>query len=223
VLLAARLNDPRKNVAMLLRAFAQVRAKLPDVKLVLVGEEPDESIRTLVDTLGLAEAVCFPGIVSKDELLRLYQGAELFVLPSRQEGLGIVMLEAMACGTPVIATDCGGPEGIVVDGITGRIVPNDDADRFAQAVIDTLNHPDELAAMRERCREFAVEQWSREVVEDTLIQHFETSTSVRSAGRIREAVAAMWAILVTAAYVQHQLALNGDAVQRLLTSLFTSQ
>lgn len=221
--LAARINDPRKNVPMLLRAFARIRARLTDLKLVLVGEEPDETLRGLVDALGLAEAVCFPGIVSRDDLLQLYQGAELFVLPSRQEGLGIVMLEAMACGTPVIATDCGGPEGIVLDGITGRIVPNDDAEQFAQAVIDTLSDPGELAAMRQRCRDFAVERWSREVVEETLVQHFELTASTRSAGRVRETAAAMWAILVTAAYVQHQLALNGDAVRRLISTLFASQ
>ena len=76
-----------------------------------------------------------------DRLVELYQGAELFVLASAQEGLGIVMLTAISCGVPVIATDCGGPEGIVVEGITGQIVPNYDEGKLAEAITGLLSQP----------------------------------------------------------------------------------
>jgi glycosyltransferase involved in cell wall biosynthesis len=171
LLLAARINDPRKNVGMLLRAFATIRERHPQIKLVLAGEAPNEALRSLTHELGLEKSVIFAGVVSREELLRLYQGAALFVLPSTQEGLGIVALEALACGTPVVATRCGGPEGFVIDGETGRLVDDlHDVAAFAGAVLDVLPTADRL---RERCAAFAEATYSTPVVEARLRQTFE--------------------------------------------------
>ncbi len=222
LLLAARINDPRKNVSLLLRAFARVRAQHPDLRLVLVGEEPGSALRDLAASLGLGEDVLtFGGIVSDDDLLQLYQGAELFVLPSRQEGLGIVMLEAMACGTPVVATRCGGPEGIVRDGETGYLVDEmDDPQPLAQAILDLLGDPG-LAAMRERCAAFAAEHCARPVVEQQLLDAYEAvSAAAPAPSRLRTAVAALWSVAVLVAYAQHQIAIHGLAIQtRILAPL----
>jgi glycosyltransferase involved in cell wall biosynthesis len=170
LLFTARINDPRKNVALLLRAFAIVRRRFPNLKLVLAGDEPGEALLGLAQELGLGKSVVFAGLVEpgSEELLRLYQGAQLFVLPSTQEGLGIVVLEAMACGTPVVSTRCGGPEGIVSDGQTGRLVPNRDVEAFAGAVIDLLGQPDRLEAMRRACVAFAEQRFSWAAIERQL-------------------------------------------------------
>ncbi|MBN1122470.1 MAG: glycosyltransferase family 4 protein [Anaerolineae bacterium] len=172
LLLAARINDPRKNVGMLIRAFAIIHERHPQIKLVLAGEAPDEPLRSLVNSLGIGRSVVFAGMVSREELLKLYQGATLFVLPSTQEGLGIVVLEALACGTPVIATRCGGPEGFVIDGETGKLVDDPhDAEAFAEAVLNVLPS---AGQMRERCAAFAEAVYSYPVVEARLRQAFET-------------------------------------------------
>jgi D-inositol-3-phosphate glycosyltransferase len=157
---------------MLLRAFAIIRERYPQIRLVLAGEEPDETLRSLTNSLGLGESVVFAGIVSREELIRLYQGAALFVLPSMQEGLGIVVLEAMACGTPVVATRCGGPEGFVTNGKTGKLVDDlYDAEAFVGAVLDVLPAAEQL---RSRCAAFAEATYSYPAVEERIRQAFET-------------------------------------------------
>jgi D-inositol-3-phosphate glycosyltransferase len=220
LLTAARLNDPRKNVAMLLRAFAQIRAQIADVKLILVGDAPQPELVALVEQLALQDAVEFPGIVDKDELLKLYQGAELFVLPSRQEGLGIVMLEAMACGTPVITTAYGGPEGIVIDGETGfHLPPNTDESTLAHTIIDLLRNPDQIEQMRERCVQFARGHYSAPHVGRQLRSGYDAAQRHEPPMRLRAAIAAVWGLIVVVAYVQHQAVLHLDAIQSLLNTL----
>lgn len=171
LLFTARINDPRKNVPMLLQAFARVRQQFPRLKLVLAGDDPAPLLLDHVRELSLEEAVVFPGALPprSPELRQLYQGAQLFVLPSMQEGLGIVMLEAMACGTPVVATRCGGPEGVIIEGQTGKLVPNNDPQALAEAVIELLSQPeDRLAVMRRQCVAFVETHCSRSVGERQL-------------------------------------------------------
>jgi glycosyltransferase involved in cell wall biosynthesis len=162
LLFTARLNDPRKNVALLLQVFAALRAEFPALKLVLTGEAPDESLQQKVHTLNLEGSVIFTGYVSRDELRRLYQGALLYVLPSNQEGLGLVLLEAMACGTPVVSTRCGGPEDIIQDGEVGYLVPTENAEQLTSAVASLLRQPAHLQAMRKRCVAYVQQHYSRE-------------------------------------------------------------
>jgi glycosyltransferase involved in cell wall biosynthesis len=106
---------PHKNLGRLIRAFAQVAACHPDVCLVLAGKpHPSESPRlvALVDALGLKQRVCFRSYVPAADLPRLYRGALAFVYPSLWEGFGLPVLEAMACGTPVITSVGSGTEEV---------------------------------------------------------------------------------------------------------------
>ncbi len=173
LLMVGRAGDARKNVHLLIQAFARVRARLPDVRLVLVGEQPGDPIRMLIKSLGLEDVVSLRGVVPREELLRLYQQAALFVLPSQQEGLGIVLLEAMACGTPVVSTRSGGPETIVRDGATGRLVPRDNPDAMARAIVDLLENPAQLEPMRRACVEFVQTYCSWQAIEPMMRQAFE--------------------------------------------------
>ncbi len=221
----ARINDPRKNIPMLLRAFAIVRGRHPDMKLVLAGEQPNDAIKSLTRDLGLSDAVIYPGPIParSPELIRLYQGAQLFVLPSVQEGLGISMLEAIACGTPVVATPCGGPEGIVVEGQTGRMVSDlHDPAIFADAACDLLDHPDELALLRERCVQYAAEHFSRPVVADQFRQACDAARApAAEPRRLRTWLAAGWAVFIFGMYMVRQISLRWPAIQaRLIDPLF---
>jgi glycosyltransferase involved in cell wall biosynthesis len=101
--------EPRKNVQTLLQAFAHMRAEppRPDVSLVIAGGNGwgKENYLASVDALKLRDHVRFTGFVADDHLPDLYRGALLFVYPSLYEGFGLPVLEAMACGTPVITSD----------------------------------------------------------------------------------------------------------------------
>jgi glycosyltransferase involved in cell wall biosynthesis len=224
----SRINDPRKNIPLLLEAFRLLLNQQPDLRLVLVGDDPEPPLIALCDQLDLRERVIFEGKVDTERLLALYQRAELFILSSAQEGLGIVMLTALSCGVPVIATDCGGPEGIVVKGVTGLIVPNYDAGALAAAILEFLNDPQKLAKTRETARAFALQNWSEAVVGATLRAHYEDVfhaadivTTEKPTPKLAAAAAILWSIVVVVAYMQHQAALHWDAIQaQILNPLF---
>ena len=135
ILAVGRFGDPRKNVRLLLEAYRRLCERLPDTpRLVLVGGQPQpadwaEAVRW--DLVGHVEV---RAEVAPEVLPDLYRQAALFVLPSNEEGLGIVLLEAMASGLPVVSTRCGGPETCVVDGETGYLTPVGDAQALAAAM-----------------------------------------------------------------------------------------
>lgn len=142
ILFVGRFNDARKNTPMLLEAVDRVREDVPDVRLLLIGDEPDESLRARIAELDLGDSVECIDYVDNDALPAYYRGADVFAIPSRQEGLAIVGLEAMACGTPVVSTRCGGPEEYVVDGDNGFLVPRDDEYALSQMMMKVLSNPD---------------------------------------------------------------------------------
>jgi glycosyltransferase involved in cell wall biosynthesis len=217
LLAVGRINDPRKNTGLLLEAFALIREQYSDLKLILAGDAPGEALLEGRDRLGLGEAVDFRGQVSADELLDLYRGAQLFLIGSTQEGLGIVMLEAMAAGTPVVATDCGGPEGIVIGGVTGALVPNNDPRAMAEAVLNLLGDPDQLDTLRKNCVTFVKEHCDIPVVEAKLRQHYEeTDWAAVRRSPIWAWLAAAWATFVFVMYMQHQMALLWPSIQAQL-------
>ncbi len=137
VLCVGRLNDTRKNISLLLNAFSRLPASLSHVQLITAGAgDPPADYWALVEALGMRSRVRHIHRPETVELVRLYQEATVFALASDEEGLGVVILEAMACAVPVVATRCGGPDGIITDGKDGFLVPLDDpaamADRLAE-------------------------------------------------------------------------------------------
>jgi glycosyltransferase involved in cell wall biosynthesis len=128
-----------KNLAGLLRAYAVLRRQgHADVQLVLVGERyrTGGELDRLTQELGLREGVVFTGFVSHDELNALYAGAAVFAFPSLAEGFGLPILEAMACGTPVVASDASAvPEAV---GDAGVLADARDPEAFAAALARVL-------------------------------------------------------------------------------------
>ena len=149
ILCVGRLSDPRKNVRLLFRAYHRLRQILPSApQLVLAGKTlPSSDAWQLVESLGIADYVQALRDLPEKALAELYRRASLFVLPSDEEGLGIVVLEAMASGIPVVATRCGGPEVTVVDGETGYLVPVGDSEAFAVRMSDVLSSPRQAKEM----------------------------------------------------------------------------
>jgi glycosyltransferase involved in cell wall biosynthesis len=143
--------DPRKGIETLVRAMAKLQQSAevshPDLRLVIVGgSDPSKSdgqeqarISFLVEELGLAQTTEFVGQVGHDRLPDYYTAADVCVIPSHYEPFGLVALEAMACGTPVVASDVGGLKFTVVPGQTGWLVPPQDVDGFAAAIERVVN------------------------------------------------------------------------------------
>lgn len=156
VLLGIGKLKPQKDFACLIRAFARVRATRP-VRLILLGDGPQrEALLALARTLGVADAVALPGFVANPFA---YLGrAAAFVLSSAWEGLANVVIEALACGCPVVSTDCpSGPAEILDGGKYGRLVPVGDDAALAKAISATLDAPPSREPLRDRARDFSVD------------------------------------------------------------------
>lgn len=134
ILSVGRFGDPRKNPELLLEAFVLLKKKIPSLpRLVFAGSaSPSKDFWRKVTDYGLEERVTFCDKPDDLQLKRLYQGALCFGLSSDEEGFGMVIVEAMACGVPVIATRCGGPEAIITDGVDGFLVDIGDARAFSE-------------------------------------------------------------------------------------------
>ncbi len=135
--------DVRKNLRATLAAFARVQPAAPDARLVVVGKLPPRdtaftpSPRRLAQEAGIApESVVFTGFVPEDKLPALYRGARAFLFPSRYEGFGLPPLEAMACGTPVVASAMASLPEVVGEG--GILVAPDDVAGLAAALARLL-------------------------------------------------------------------------------------
>jgi glycosyltransferase involved in cell wall biosynthesis len=146
ILSVGRLDDPRKNPTLLLEAYAAFAATSPSpAQLILAGaSEPPVPFWARAQELGVRQLIRWIPRPSHSELIQLYQGAQSFALSSDEEGFGLVLVEAMACGVPVVSTRSGGPEGIISDGQDGFLVDIEDAaalaDRLRRLATDaTLN------------------------------------------------------------------------------------
>ncbi len=139
---------PRKRVADLLRAMPLVRAVIPHAHAVIVGDGPEHAmLQSLVAELRLESAVRLMGsIPDDDDVARMYRHADVFCLPSIQEGFGIVFLEAMASGLPIVATTAAAIPEVVPHRQAGLLVPPRDVGALAGALIEVLQNPEQRAA-----------------------------------------------------------------------------
>ena len=158
---------PRKGVRYLIEALPDVFRARPEYRLAILGDGPDEpELRRLAETLGVADRVVFAGFLPQEAVRAWLQRARLFVLPSTEEGLGVVMLEAMACGTPVVASRVDGiPEAVTER--EGRLVPPADPAALAVAMIEALDDGG-WEALSCAARERAVDAFRLEPYRSTL-------------------------------------------------------
>lgn len=143
LLSVARLDEPRKRVDLLVESYALLRAETDRApRLILAGSSPPSgAVRARIRELGLGDCVEYRANPSREKLAALYRGAELFVLASAEEGLGIVLLEAQASGLPVVATRTRGAETAVQDGETGLLTRLGSPHSLAKAMGRLLADP----------------------------------------------------------------------------------
>lgn len=152
VLCAAAPGDPRKRIDLLVAAFPDVLTRVPEARLVLASQDPGTAT-TLLDALPAtarqrASVVASPSL---DELAELYRSAAVSVLPSIDEAFGLVLVESLAAGTPVVASDRGAASEIISTAAVGRLFPHDERKPLADAIVETIElsaDPSTAAACR---------------------------------------------------------------------------
>lgn len=168
VVVAAGRLEPSKGFDLLVTAWRQVAAQHPDWRLRIYGEgSRRRALEQQVHDLGLQDSVSLEGFSTS--LQSEMAQASLFVLSSRAEGYGMVLVEAMACGVPVVSTDCpAGPRDIITPGVDGVLVPNEDVDALAGAIVEMIELDDDrrremaAAALRtadQRSQQAVAAQW----------------------------------------------------------------
>lgn len=162
-----------KGLQMLLEAVSEIDCYLKGLSLVLVG--PDErglwpKLRAKAESLGIEERVTYLGVVNEPQKYAVFASAELFILPSSSEGLSVSLLEALACGTPVVITPgCNITQEEL--GIAGRVVdPNPKS--IARAVVDILQDQQGYRLMRDRARSLAMQRYSSSTVASQMMKFY---------------------------------------------------
>jgi phosphatidylinositol alpha-1,6-mannosyltransferase len=161
----------RKGQDVLIEAMPAILKDVPDANLLMIGEGPYRGyLENRVKALGIQESVTFIGRIHYVDLPRYLCVGDLFVMPSRSrlaglevEGLGIVYLEASACGLPVIAGDSGGAPDAVLEGQTGLVVDGTQKTEVASAVVKLLLDPERSQAMGIRGRQWVIQEWRWEI------------------------------------------------------------
>lgn len=161
----------RKGQDHLIEAMPEILKNVPDAHLLMVGQGPYlEHLAKLVAIHKVENHVSFIGRIQYAELPRFICAGDLFAMPSRSrlaglevEGLGIVYLEASACGLPVVAGNSGGAPDAVVEGVTGLVVDGTNNGQIAAAIISLLNDPQRAQTMGAAGRQWIIENWRWEL------------------------------------------------------------
>jgi glycosyltransferase involved in cell wall biosynthesis len=145
-----------KSVNTVINAFAAVKEKLPGARLLIVGDGPEKpSLVAQVDRMGLSGSTEFTGVVSGEKLVELLNKAHVFLNASPKEGWGLTVVEANACGLPVVASRRPGLKDSVKDGKTGYLVEYGDVDGFAARALELLTEPSKWRQMSRAGLEWA--------------------------------------------------------------------
>ncbi len=161
IVTVGRLN-PQKDQVTLIRAFAAVAEKHPDLKLTIYGEGRERPrLEQLIQTLGLEQKIKLPGVTPNIKTAIL--NADLFVFPSKYEGFPNALGEAMSVGLPVIATNCSGNSDLIRDGIDGKLFPVGDVQALTNLILELCEDPKQLRSLGQRAKE-VTERFSEEKI-----------------------------------------------------------
>jgi D-inositol-3-phosphate glycosyltransferase len=185
ILFVGRIQ-PLKGIDTLIRAMKRVVNQYPDFRqnlcVTIIGGDPNpdseleqkefERLEKLRAELGVGDLITFAGAKDQDTLVYYYSAAEMVVMPSHYESFGMVALEAMACGTPVIGSDVGGLSFSIEDGFNGYLVPGQDPDALAHKIALLLRHPNLRDHLGEQAIRWA-ERYSWSYIVDEILDVYE--------------------------------------------------
>lgn len=168
ILFLGRIDEPRKGLEVLLNAMPTIVDRYPDIQLLIAGPGDIDGVRSSLDPQ-IADRVRFLGLISEDDKVRAFKSADLYVAPNTGgESFGIVLLESMAAGTPVLASDIEAFAKVLEHGRAGALFANEDSADLAQQVVALLPDSDRCEALRvegfRRAHEFDWASVARDVV-----------------------------------------------------------
>jgi glycosyltransferase involved in cell wall biosynthesis len=176
ILFVGRLGGPhgvkgQKGADILLQALPLIQEK-HNVRLKLIGTGRTEAYLLLVRELGIEEYVEFLGFVDDEKLLENYLNSDVFVFPSRRESFGLVLAEAMASSLPVVSTTVGAIPEVVENGVSGILVPPEDPEKLARAVVHMLDDTEKMKQMGIKGKERVKEYFTWDKVAKRAIQYY---------------------------------------------------
>lgn len=175
---------PVKRIADVVRIFARIHRQVPS-KLVFVGDGPERPAATAeADALGITDRVIFLG--KQDSVAELLACADLLLLPSASESFGLVALEAMAAGVPVVATRAGGIPEVVEDDVTGHLGEVGDVEAMADAAVSILSDDRRWVRMSNAARQVAVERFGADVIVPQYERYYERVLAGETSGSSTE-------------------------------------
>ncbi len=178
ILTVARLakGEQYKGYDKILQALPHIREIIPDIHYIIVGKGDDRPrIEQLIARLGLQDCVTLAGFVSEEQLCDYYNLCDVFAMPSKGEGFGIVYLEALACGKPVLAGNQDGAIDALCHGELGALVNPDDVGEIAQTLIKIIHcaYPNPLMYQPEALRHKVIDNFGFERFQQTLASHLD--------------------------------------------------
>jgi phosphatidylinositol alpha-mannosyltransferase len=177
--------DKRKGLRYLMRAFPQIKQVIPDARLIVVGAFNDKDKSPFVRYARALKlrGVHFIGRVSREELPRYYRTATIFCAPSTGfESFGLILLEAMAAGVPLVASDITGYRSVVENGVEGLLVPPEDEQAIGRAVIELLRDPTRRAVLRAAGKRKAA-QYDWDIIARRVLAYYEQLMAAHDAPR----------------------------------------
>lgn len=163
----ANLNK-NKNQILLIRAFSKLFSENKNIKLSILGGGLEyKNLQNEIDTLHMQEQINLFGFAPREQVLEQLQHSDAFVLSSKYETFGVVLIEAMSCGLPVIATKCGGPESIIENDELGILVENDDLEELSNAMKYVYENREKYES--KKIRNYVVDNFSEKAISTKLI------------------------------------------------------
>jgi glycosyltransferase involved in cell wall biosynthesis len=160
--------EHQKGIDVLIKGLPAVIAAVPHLQVVIIGDGPDrDSLETLGQSLGVADRVHWVG--RRGDVPRWLKGATLLAVPSRWEGMPNVVLEAMAAGLPVIATQVEGIDELITDGVTGIAVPTESPTAFSEAITRLIRQPELRAHLAESAQQLIREEFTTAAMVDRYV------------------------------------------------------
>ncbi|MBN2088568.1 glycosyltransferase family 4 protein, partial [candidate division KSB1 bacterium] len=171
VVIVGRLHEQKGHI-YLIRAARKIIDAIPDCHFIIVGDGAlRESLQKLINELNLTTSFTFLGF--RTDIPRILNAIDLFILPSHDEGLPLVLLEAMAAGKPVIATAVGGVAELVQNKRTGILIPPGEVDAIVLSVVDLLKSDEQMRWLGNQAREYVLDNFSHEKMLKKTYENYE--------------------------------------------------
>lgn len=174
IMYAGRI-DREKGLFDLAESAKSICIQRPDISFIIAGNGRDlNKLRRKIKKIGLQNRFIFLGQIEKNQIIKLYQNATLFILPSYHEGLPTVLLEAMSCGLPVIATDVRGNRDLISNGKNGILVPPQDPKKMAETIITLLEDKKLMELLGKNARKTIIEKYTWNTVSNNFLKCYES-------------------------------------------------